>query len=278
MPGAYFGKSQNGWMTTELFYGWLVKQFKSLHSKFHLDTLWSFWWMAIPHISTWRFHAFARRMQFSCTACHHIHLRSLSHWMLGSMARWNSHGRRLLQNSVLKMSGSQLLRKHLHMFLWGIWQLCQSWNNHECFLQCWDIPSQLCSYSPKQIYAYNPIRESSHVMMKAMISKGMNFTQFGQNSSMQLSLCDESETKNDDDDKHKDHKVRDTKATGKSTEQACNVSNPTHLVTGSSALDKILTCSKPDQQKKTRGGYNLTANHPLHGREETSKEERGRRA
>lgn len=55
----------------------------------------------------------------------------------------------------------------------------------------------------------------------------------------QLSLCDESETKNDGDDKHEDHKVRDTKATDKSTEQACNVSNPTHLVTSSSVLNEI---------------------------------------
>ena len=115
-------------------------------------------------------------------------------------------------------------------------------------------------------------------MMKAMISKGMNFTQFGQNSSMQLSLCDESETKNDDDDKHKDHKVRDTKATGKSTEQACNVSNPTHLVTGSSVLNEILTYPKPDQQKKeTRGGYKVQSHCKSSASWERRNKQRGKR-
>jgi len=94
----------------------------------------------------------------------------------------------------------------------------------------------------------------------------------------QLFLCDESETKNDDDDKHEDPKVRDTKATGKSTEQACNVSNPTRLVTSSSVLNEILTYPKLDQQKKeTKEGYKVQSQCKSSTSWERRKKQRGKR-
>ena len=69
IEGAYFGKSENGWMTQELFYDWIIKHFVR-HITASVQFV--FWLMDTHHTLTYKQQNFATRTIYYYTVSSHI--------------------------------------------------------------------------------------------------------------------------------------------------------------------------------------------------------------
>ena len=274
VPGAYFGKSQNGWMTTELFYGWLVNHFALQipprrpvvllvdgHST-HID------------IEISRF-CQKNEILLYCLPPHSSQItQPLDVGFYGPFKQsWKKavakYSVENVGKSVTKEMFARVFREAYDNTV-KVGTIVNAFRNAGIFPVNFEAirPSK---FTPSSVY--NPTKESGEAAAKpesscqstlnaveelmASATKRKFTSRFDEGYDLkgdefytvwvklkQLSLCDESEAKNDDDEKREDDpKVRDTEATGKSTDRACN---PTHPVTGSSVLDEILTYPKPD--------------------------------